>query len=96
MRARRVDGNHRQIIDDFKQAGAGVLDLHALGGALDVLVGFRGVFTLFEIKDPSQPVSARKTTKAEQRTIDLFRAKGCPVYVIETAEEGLRHIGAIK
>ena len=59
-RARRVDANHAQIIADLRNIGAAVLDVHALPGALDLLVGWRGVLHLVEVKDGAKPPSRRR------------------------------------
>jgi len=94
-RARRTDGNHAAIIRGALDVGAAVLDIHALAGTLDILIGFRSVLYLIEIKDPARPKSARALTAAETATIDRFRLAGCPVHVIETVEQLWRVIGAI-
>ena len=93
--ARRVDGNHRSIVTTLRQVGAEVLDIHALPAVLDILVGYRGVFHLIEIKDGTKPPSERALTDAEKSTIERFRRIGCPVHVVETDDEALRAIGAI-
>lgn len=96
MRARRVDSNHADVFSLARRVGAEVLDLHALPGALDGLVGFRGRLYLVEVKDGAKVKSKRKLTPAEEATIARFRAIGCPVLVVETADELLRGIGAIE
>jgi hypothetical protein len=96
MRARRTDGNHSDLLSDAKQVGAEVLDLHALPGALDALVGYRGRLYLVEIKDGAKVKSKRALTPAEETTIARFRLIGCPVLVVETSDELLRGIGAVR
>ena len=95
MRARRTDTNHGDMLTMARDVGAEVLDLHALPGALDALIGYRGVFYLVEIKDGAKTKSKRKLTPAEVQTIDRFRLIGCPVLVVETTDQLLRAIGAI-
>lgn len=92
-RARRVDSNHQEIIAALRQVGASVLDLHALPGALDLLVGHRGVLRIIEVKDGNKSASRRKLTPAELETIRLFEAVGCPVHVVSSVDEALRAIG---
>ena len=93
MRRRRIDANHSQLVATLRQVGAEVLDVHGLPGALDLLVGVRGVFYLVELKDGLKPASRRKTTPAEQATIERFRAVGCPVIVASTEAELLGALG---
>ncbi len=95
MRARRVDGNHGDVFRMAREVGAEVLDLHALPGALDGLVGYRGRLYLVEVKDGAKVKSQRKLTLAEIETIERFRRVGCPVLVVETSDDLLRGIGAI-
>jgi hypothetical protein len=95
MRARRTDSNHTQLLTEARQVGAEILDLHALPGALDALVGYRGRLYLVEIKDGAKVKSKRKVTPAEELTIARFRLIGCPVLIVETSNDLLRGIGAI-
>lgn len=95
MRARRVDHNHNGVLTMARQVGAEVLDLHALPGALDALIGYRGKFYLVEIKDGAKVKSKRQLTTAETLTITRFRLIGCPVLIVETSDDLLRGIGAI-
>src|SRR5262249_34944010 len=94
MRPRRTDANHKAIVLVLRQIGAAVLDIHSIGGALDLLVGFCGVLYLVELKDGAKSPSRRKVTPAEQATIALFKGQGCPVVVVGSIEELLRAIGA--
>lgn len=77
-----------------REVGAEVLDLHALPGTLDALIGYRGIFYLIEIKDGAKAKSKRKLTPAEETTITRFHRVGCPVLVVETVTDLLRGIGA--
>jgi hypothetical protein len=96
MRARRTDSNHNDMLRLAREVGAEVLDLHALPGALDALVGYRGRLYLVEIKDGAKVKSKRKLTTAEETTIARFRLVDCPVLVVETSDDLLRGIGAIR
>lgn len=95
MRARRVDNNHADVLGEARQVGAEVLDLHALPGALDALVGYRGRLFLVEVKDGAKVKSKRKLTPAEVATVERFRMVGCPVLVVENATQLLKGIGAL-
>jgi hypothetical protein len=67
MRRRaRVDDNQRAIVDWLRGVGAFVQSLAGLGqGVPDLLVGFRGVWYVFEIKDGAKRPSARRLTNDE-------------------------------
>jgi len=53
MTAKRVDANQPSIVADLRRIGATVHHLHTIGrGCPDILVGFRGLNYLFEIKTP--------------------------------------------
>ena len=86
------DGNHAAIVAALEKAGATVLDLAAVGGgAPDILVGFRGVNTLIEIKDPSQ---SKRDTKLRDNQVEWHDAwKGRKPAVAMTPEAALVIIG---
>ncbi len=94
IRARRVDGNHAEIVRGLRQIGAVVLDVHSVGGLLDVLVGFRGRLVLIEIKNPARPKSARKLTPAESATVEALRRNDINTPVVLTLDDALLAIGA--
>ena len=51
-RANKVDANQAQIVRDLRQFGASVQDLSSVGGGCpDLLVAFRGVNYLVEVKN---------------------------------------------
>lgn len=51
-RAARVDVNQPEIVAELRERGASVELLHAIGkGCPDLLVGYRGVNLLAEVKD---------------------------------------------
>lgn len=93
-RTTKRDGNHGEIVDDLRKAGATVLDLAAVGkGAPDLLVGYRGVNYLIEIKDPLQP---KASTKLRENQVEFHEGwKGRKPAVAMTAREALAIIGAI-
>lgn len=92
-RAARVDDNHPQIVDALRGIGATVQSLATVGkGCPDLLVGYRGINLLLEIKDGSKPPSARRLTPDEEAWHATWRG---PVAVVESVDEALRAIGAI-
>lgn len=65
-RIARVDSNQSEIVEALRAIGATVQTLHQVGGGVpDLLVGFRGVNILLEVKDGKKPPSARRLTEAE-------------------------------
>lgn len=84
-RAARVDGNHSAIIKRLRELGMAVADTSRLGkGFPDIVVGWRGVNGMFEIKDPSRIPSERRLTDDEQRFFDGWKGQ---IAKVETAEE---------
>ncbi len=62
-RAARTDANQTEIVTGLRGVGATVEPLHAVGGGCpDLLVGFRGVNYLIEVKDGNKPPSKRTLT----------------------------------
>lgn len=46
-----VDSNQKKIVDNLREMGMTVIDLHEVGhGCPDIVVGYRGVNFLFEVK----------------------------------------------
>lgn len=63
MTPKRVDANQAAIVADLRKLGATVLHLHTLGNdAPDLLVGFRGVNYLLEVKGPKGRPSQGQVT----------------------------------
>ncbi len=87
---RRIDGNHREIVDALRQAGCPVLDLSAVGGGVPDLVVLRRdkTITLFEIKMPRGKLNALQAS---------WHARWAGhVHVVRTVEEALKLAGAIQ
>ena len=90
---RRADQNQSQIVAALRSAGATVQPLHTVGrGCPDLLVGFRGLNFVLEIKNPSVRPSDRRLTPDELAWHESWRGQKA---VIETADEALQAIGAI-
>ena len=87
-KARRVDANQTEIVEALRAVGASVFLLHAVGcGCPDLLVGFRGVNYLLEIKCGRHA----KLTQAEQR---FFVAWNGRAEVVRTVDDVYKVIGA--
>lgn len=90
MRARRVDSTHREIVRTLRSVGASVFAVSPTGsadaGAPDLVVGFRRVTYLLEVKTPGQKPRQNQVTWHEGW-------RGAPVVVVWTPGDALRAIG---
>ena len=87
-RAARIDANQPEIVKAIRDMGASYQHTHQVPGALDGIIGYRGVDQRVEIKDPAKPPSARKLTELEAKEFDEWNGR-IPV-VIETHDDVLR------
>ena len=95
MRRGRIDDNQQAIVNILRTAGATVVLLSNVGkGVPDLLVGFRGVTLLMEIKDGKKPPSDRKLTTDQQKWHAEWR--GGALAIVDSADSALRMIGVIK
>lgn len=84
-RAAKVDANHEAVVSALRSCGATVHSLAAVGdGCPDLLVGWRGMTLLVEVKDGSKPPSRRRLTQAQ---VDWHAAwRGGMVAIVESPE----------
>ena len=95
MRRGRIDDNQQTIVNILRTTGATVVLLSGVGkGVPDLLVGFRGVTLLMEIKDGKKPPSDRKLTTDQQKWHAEWR--GGALAIVDSADSALRMIGVIK
>lgn len=67
-RAARTDANQAALVDVLRAAGATVQPLHTVGhGCPDLLVGYRGINLLVEVKDGAKPLSAQRLTRGQRQ-----------------------------
>jgi len=86
-----VDANQPEIVAALRAVGATVQHLHEVGrGCPDILVGFRQRNYLLEIKNCLRDW---KLTPAEEIWLVQWRGQAC---VVETADEALRAVGAVR
>jgi hypothetical protein len=86
-RAAKVDANQHEIVAALRKIGASVQPLHSVGqGCPDLLVGWRGMNTVLEIKDGKKPPSARKLTDDQVIWHEEWRGQ---VAVVETVEQAI-------
>ena len=91
--AARKDANAHHIVQALRSIGAKVhmLDGKGIG---DLLVGFRGQLSVLECKDGSLAPSRKRLRKTQE---DFFREwQGYRIYKVESIEEALKVIGAVK
>lgn len=88
MRRRaRIDGNHTGIVKRLREYGMSVANTHRLGeGFPDIVVGWRGVNGMFEIKDPLRKPSEQRLTEDEEPFHARWKGQ---IAVVRTAEEAL-------
>ena len=85
--AARIDANQDQIVTALRAMGATVRIVTQGNGLPDLLVGFRGVTILMEVKDGKKVPSARKLTPAEQKFFDEWR--GGIVAIVNSVDEAI-------
>lgn len=87
MTRKRTDDNQTEIVKALRSTGATVAITSMVGtGFPDLVVGYRDVNFLFEVKDGSKPPSRRKLTKAEQ---DFFFAWEGSVEIVTSVDDAL-------
>lgn len=93
-RAAHTDANQGEIVDALRAAGASVEPkLARLGeGVPDLLVGIRGVTTVFEVKDGAKVPSKRKLTDDEKEWHDAWRGSK---HVVESVEQALKILATL-
>ena len=92
-RAAKVDANQREVVAALRGAGASVQLLHAAGeGCPDLLVGYKGLNMLLEVKDGSKPPSAQKLTPQQEIWHRDWRGHRV---VVNSPEAALAAIGVI-
>lgn len=85
--AKRVDDNHKSIVDGLRAIGYTVESLAPLGkGRPDILCGKGNRNWLFEIKNPLMPPSKQRLTEAEEEWHDTWRGQ---VSVIRSLDDAL-------
>jgi len=90
---RRVDANQKEIVKTFRDLGASVFILSAVGkGCPDILVGIFGNNYLIEIKDGNKAPSAQKLTEHEEIFFNTWKGQVC---VLKSNEEVIKFIRSI-
>ena len=93
-RAARTDGNQGDIVAALEAAGASVQSLAAVGnGCPDLLVGYRSINYVIEVKDPAQPACKRRLNSHQKPWHAEWRGRA---HLVETVDQALLVIGAVK
>jgi len=79
---RKADRNQPELVKFIRLLGASFQHTHSIPGALDGIIGYRGVDQRVEIKDPQKIPSKRKLTGGEQEVFDGWNGRK-PI-IIET------------
>ena len=87
-KAAKTDRNQIEIVDALRQIGASVQSLAATGkGCPDLLVGYRGINYLMEIKDGDKVPSARKLTIDQEHWHSVWHGS---VHIVKSLNEALK------
>lgn len=79
MRIKKADANQKKIMQLCRQIpGVSVVTIHEVGKGLgDILLGYRKVNYLIEIKNEAKVKSAKKLTKAESEFHKNWQGQIC-------------------
>ena len=82
--AKSRDDNEGDILKALEAIGCSVFRLDV---PCDLLCGYRGRTYILEVKNPDQPKSARKKTKAQDK---FFAEWNGQIDIVESAEQAIR------
>ncbi len=83
----RVDDNQGTIVEALRRIGAEVNITSNLGGGFpDIVVSFRDMWFMIEIKDGDKTKSKKLLTPQE---LDWHMKQKAPVYIVESATEAI-------
>jgi hypothetical protein len=89
--AARVDSNQKVIVEALRKCGASVRSLAQIGDDFpDVIVGFRNLNFLLEIKDGSKPPSRRKLRPGQRVFHATWQGQ---IAVVTSVDEALETVG---
>jgi Holliday junction resolvase len=79
----KADANQPQIVKELRAKGCVVKHIHQLKNFADLLVGYKGVLYLVEVKQSHK----HKLTPGELECKELFNSVSVPYLIITTANE---------
>jgi hypothetical protein len=86
-RAAKVDDNQKEIVSALRRFGASILIVSQLKNCFDILVGYKGVNYIMEIKDGKKPPSQRKLSDGEINFKNKW--KGGDYYIVCSIEDAI-------
>lgn len=90
------DANHGEIVAALRAVGCTIVDLAAVGGGVpDLLVGYRGVNLLVEVKDGSRVPSERRLRPSQVAFRDQWRGQWAQVGTVGQALELVAAVGRV-
>ena len=89
-RAAKVDGNHAEIVKEFRRLGARVEDVHQLGNWVDLQIIYRAVHVHVEIK-----ILGKGLEDHQQELKDDIESHGGKYATIRSVEEARELISSI-
>lgn len=92
----RTDANQKAVVAALRAAGCSVLSLANIGSnAPDLLVGFRGVTYLLEVKNPEvvKTYNAKKREAMKSQALWHQSWQGTPPVFVHSPEEALKAVG---
>jgi len=87
MYAKRIDANQNSVVKALRAKGATVRVVSQGDGLPDLLVGYKGVTALMEVKDGDKVPSARTLTDAEEKF--FMEWTGGLLVIVNSVEEAL-------
>ena len=91
--ARRVDENHKEIMDTYRTCGASVKDVSRLPGFCDLVVGYCDQNFLIEVKDGKKAKSRQALTNPEKTFHATWRGQ---IKIIRSTDEAMDHVRDIR
>jgi hypothetical protein len=92
--AAKTDANQVQVVSALRAYGASVQSLAAVGkGVPDLLVAYKGVNLLMEVKDGSKPKSAQRLTEDQIKWHGAWQG---PVCVVDGPESAIRMLKTLE
>lgn len=85
----RLDNNHREIVNALIDFGVSVLECHTIGrGFPDLIIGYCGITTLMEIKNPKTQYGRAGLNKNQRKWQENW--KGGPIAVVYDIDGAIR------
>jgi Holliday junction resolvase len=87
-KAAKTDRNQTEVVTALRQVGASVQSLAATGkGVPDLLVGYKGINYLMEVKDGNKVPSAQKLSIDQEHWHSVWQGT---VHIVKSIDEALK------